>query len=91
MSGKSLDDYTDAERSAYEQGAVDTHARYEAMQTQASEWLTAVLGVIGAVEAHRGGWSASMVVGQLREALSLDPTVTITCPCTEHTSKEEKS
>lgn len=80
MSGKSLDDYSDDERRAYEQGAADTHERYAAQEQLARDWLTKTIEVIAAVETHRGGWSASMIVGELRKALGLG-TVKITCAC----------
>jgi hypothetical protein len=95
MGGKRLDDddvstWSSQRRSAYQRGVDDTHERYAAMQAQASEWLTNVLGVVGRLEAHReldGEASASLLAArELREALSLDPAVTIACPCAEHSS-----
>lgn len=84
MSGVSLDDYSDGERSAYEQGATDTHARYEQIQTQAADWLTKTITVVARIEAHERphSYARRVLAVELRDALSLG-WVKLKCSCVE--------
>lgn len=84
MSGKSIGELTPSEQAAYEQGVADTHERYAAMQAQASEWLSGVLAVLAEMETHDAHGVRLYYGEKLRQALSLDPSVKITCTCGAH-------
>lgn len=77
MSGKSLDELTPYGQRCYQQGVDDTHARYEQMQTQAREWLQAVIELIAEIERDEPehSYARRVLAPKLRAAVSLDANV----------------
>jgi hypothetical protein len=77
-----IEDYSDDERAAYEQGAADTDERYQLMQLQTSQRVARIIELVAKWERHSVVMRSSGYARELRGAIGLGD-VAILCTCSD--------